>query len=258
MAKGVLNGALGMELGEEITRGIFPERRADEPAGTGGIRRPVRDSARYEILQYRSDDHANPAGMRSTEWRKIEEQGEAPREAEIVVLDPGKIWHMAPPLPRDSSVQLHAVLVPQEAAEKWVVFSNLFSWTDLPGDQVTEVDVSAALPTSHTEGWPQVLFMDTRELTNLYVLRIDLNKLQRMPAGLLQLTALVHLHAHHNAITELPEGFGNLINLEELYLHDNKLTSLPASFCKLTQLRELHLCRNQLTALPEGFCAGVR
>eukprot|EP00898_Chlorokybus_atmophyticus_P005213 jgi/Chlat1/5693/Chrsp38S05540 len=93
------------------------------------------------------------------------------------------------------------------------------------------------------------------DLKTLRVLRLNYNRLQRMPAGgvLAALPKLQVLELSGNHITELSDEVALLTGLRELDLSGNKLTQMPEAITALENLTSLNLENNQLLSVPESL-----
>jgi Leucine-rich repeat (LRR) protein len=87
-------------------------------------------------------------------------------------------------------------------------------------------------------------------LTQLWLLALENNRLAALPDGLGNLKKLSHLAVHTNQLTSLPGEIGGLAELEYLDASRNQLTSLPAEIGALHKLTTLWLVDNHLADLP--------
>jgi Leucine-rich repeat (LRR) protein len=78
-----------------------------------------------------------------------------------------------------------------------------------------------------------------------------MNKLEKLPDEIGNLTNLVYLGLNRNRIEELPATIGNLENLEVLELWDNELYNIPDEISQLKKLKVLEL-RGILFSDEEG------
>jgi len=76
-------------------------------------------------------------------------------------------------------------------------------------------------------------------------------KLTQIPKAVFKLGAgLVSLSLNMNELNVLPRGLLELTELEELSMRDNNIKIVPDWICELKELRSLDLCLNRLTKLP--------
>ena len=87
------------------------------------------------------------------------------------------------------------------------------------------------------------------QLEALTHLRLEKNRLTRLPVELFGLKNLVVLNASNNKLTSIPHELGTLTQLSRLWLNGNSLGSLPFSIVKLTRLSEFMIHGNMLTEL---------
>jgi Leucine-rich repeat (LRR) protein len=91
-------------------------------------------------------------------------------------------------------------------------------------------------------------------LTQLRVLNLDGNKLERVAPELGKFTLLESLDLSGNKLDSLPENtVSKLQNLTYLNLEANKLTVLPADLGKLPLLKKLNIGVNSFQALPNSI-----
>lgn len=86
--------------------------------------------------------------------------------------------------------------------------------------------------------------------TSLKALKLDSNKIQRIPDNICQLPELHDISAVSNQIDKLPFNIGLLANLRNLSLPNNRLQGLPSTMKLLCHLQVLNLEANQLTSIP--------
>lgn len=91
---------------------------------------------------------------------------------------------------------------------------------------------------------------DIAQLTELEVLRLSHNEIDRIPAALAKLTKLRELALREQKLTELPDAIGELASLEKLELYRNEIKVLPTTIRKLTKLSFLELNQNPIEKLP--------
>ena len=77
--------------------------------------------------------------------------------------------------------------------------------------------------------------------------------LRDIPEQIFELTQLKMLCLEHNELNKIPEEIGNLISLKHLYLGDNWLTELPDSIGELSLLKSLEIENNPISALPSSL-----
>ena len=88
-------------------------------------------------------------------------------------------------------------------------------------------------------------------LASLTVLRVDNNKIEKIPQQISNLKNLKWGVFEFNKITTLPREICALTQLTELYLNNNQITDVPAEINKLTKLQTLDISSNKLTELPK-------
>lgn len=92
-----------------------------------------------------------------------------------------------------------------------------------------------------------------RVLTNLKVLKLNQNRLTRIPDICLSVfSRLEELHLNNNFVSLVPHSIGQLASLHTLSLSDNKIERLVADIGYCTNLTNLVLSNNELSALPES------
>ena len=95
---------------------------------------------------------------------------------------------------------------------------------------------------------------DLKCLSNLKVLELSNNQLQRIPgAALSEWTNMEYLNLGCNRLLEIPDEIGRMRSLRVLRVSDNSLRQLPSTLCRLNKLQTLTLSKNRLVALPFGF-----
>ena len=95
---------------------------------------------------------------------------------------------------------------------------------------------------------------DLKCLSNLKVLELSNNQLQRIPgAALSEWTNMEYLNLGCNRLLEIPDEVERMSSLRVLRLSDNSLRQLPSAICRLYKLQTLTLSKNRLVALPFGF-----
>jgi CCR4-NOT transcription complex subunit 6 len=87
------------------------------------------------------------------------------------------------------------------------------------------------------------MFVDYTFLTKL---RIDQNRLGRLPDELCQLRNLTLLDASANQLREIPDGIGMLTNLRTLLLFDNSIRTFPKEIGHLYKLEVLGIDGNPI------------
>jgi len=91
---------------------------------------------------------------------------------------------------------------------------------------------------------------EIRYLSNLRILSFTSNQLSRVPAEIWTLSSLTDLYLAYNKLKNVPAEIDNLSNLKVLHLYSNQLSSLPAEIGNLNNLKILHISSNQLSSLP--------
>lgn len=90
------------------------------------------------------------------------------------------------------------------------------------------------------------------KLENVVTLRLDNNRLKRLPAEIGKMSSLHELSCSNNPdLDVLPDSIGLLRNLQVLYADNNKLSELPKNIGSCTSLTILSLANNRLTKVPE-------
>ena len=88
-------------------------------------------------------------------------------------------------------------------------------------------------------------------LQQLQELNVGCNSLEEIPPQIGNLTNLHTLSLYNNQIFELVPQIGNLCDLQNLNLRYNTLEKLPNEIGKLQQLTFLDISENQISCLPE-------
>lgn len=88
-----------------------------------------------------------------------------------------------------------------------------------------------------------------QSLENLKTLNISNNKFHIFPSGVCRLKGLLDLDASFNMLLELPEEIGELQNLQRLIIVGNRVSRLPESCNKLMSLETLDCRRNNISDL---------
>ncbi len=92
---------------------------------------------------------------------------------------------------------------------------------------------------------------EIRYLTNVKVLDLSYNKLQKIPEELLSLINLQSLHLYNNEIRFIPKEIQNLFKLKFLSLSNNKINHIPEELGNLPNLETLLLIGNEFSSVPE-------
>jgi Leucine-rich repeat (LRR) protein len=95
----------------------------------------------------------------------------------------------------------------------------------------------------------RVIPSDIGRLTQLKVLVLSGNQIQRLPEKLFELP-LVEVYLAHNQFTELPSRIHHWTSVSLLDISHNQLTQVPQSLESLPKLRKLNLSHNDLSELP--------
>jgi len=89
-------------------------------------------------------------------------------------------------------------------------------------------------------------------LSDLQVLDVHNNSLEKLPEDIGSLKSLKALYLHNNRIKQIPSNIGNLKNLQTLNIAGNNLKELPSSISGLSSLKTLDVSNNQkLVKLPK-------
>jgi Leucine-rich repeat (LRR) protein len=88
------------------------------------------------------------------------------------------------------------------------------------------------------------------DFTSLMSLDLSWNEILRLPKSLGTLRSLRSLDFKRNKIVKIPESIGALKDLEILRLGNNRLSGLPESLRDLKSLKELSLLGNKFEAIP--------
>ncbi|TKS69512.1 Malignant fibrous histiocytoma-amplified sequence 1 -like protein [Collichthys lucidus] len=94
-------------------------------------------------------------------------------------------------------------------------------------------------------------------LKNLKFLKLNSNRLAKLPSDINQCTSISHLDLSHNCLQDIQPLVG-LPNLKELFVEKNQLTKLPSQLFQNDSC-ELTVCKaggNPLRYPPEEVCAG--
>jgi len=92
---------------------------------------------------------------------------------------------------------------------------------------------------------------DILKLPVLLDLRLNNNKLKKLPKEIGELKDIRWINLENNQLEQLPKEIWDLKKLEYLNLSNNKLTELPKEIGQLINLKKLWLSHNQIKALPE-------
>ena len=84
-------------------------------------------------------------------------------------------------------------------------------------------------------------------------LRLQAQKLRKVPESVRKLTSLEHLILSYNLLEELPEWIGELKYLKIIEVSDNCLKTFPDSIGDLKSLEKLIACSNRIEYVPESF-----
>lgn len=105
---------------------------------------------------------------------------------------------------------------------------------DLSYNQISEVDPEAF-----------------QGISQLRILRLEDNNLEKIPESVKYLTSLVELHVQRNRIKILEDGALPLPSLSSLDLRNNEISMMETnSMAEMTNLRSLKLSANKLSSVP--------
>ncbi|WP_299463115.1 leucine-rich repeat domain-containing protein [uncultured Microscilla sp.] len=99
----------------------------------------------------------------------------------------------------------------------------------------------------------QKYFHELGKFKNLQYLKLEANKLGKIPAGVFKLKNLQYLNISSNQISNLSADFGELSSLQVLYLGNNPLESLPTEFMNLKELKFLSLINTNIKSYPKAL-----
>jgi len=103
-------------------------------------------------------------------------------------------------------------------------------------------NVLESLPHDFGEGCKELIFID-----------LSRNKLQVLPATLLQCTGLQFLNVSHNRIAKLPDNIQALSRLRKLFVSFNELQEFPQNIGMCREMEKIRAGHNHLRELPDSF-----
>lgn len=80
---------------------------------------------------------------------------------------------------------------------------------------------------------------------------LSYNKINTIPANLLEMIQLKYLNLCVNKIKEIPANISNLVCLEQLFLTNNSIDKIPVELCYLNSLKVLRLGKNSIKEVPK-------
>jgi internalin A len=92
------------------------------------------------------------------------------------------------------------------------------------------------------------------ECSNLKVINVGKNNLEKMPDTIYKLQELSFLICNDNCLTTLPDRMGELKCLKRINLSGNiKLKNWPSSLENLCNLKALDICCTSIPTIPENI-----
>jgi Leucine-rich repeat (LRR) protein len=117
------------------------------------------------------------------------------------------------------------------------------------------VELDLGFISDNTYGWK--IFKNLSEfigvMSYLEKLRLNSNKLGKIPNSIFSLNSIVHLDLSYNNINELQDSFNSLKSLKYLNLGFNQITEIPPSIGSLEKLKLLDLNHNRIKTLPSSI-----